>query len=95
MAARTFGGEGRGEIVEGAVLRVGIERRVGSALVHTVGDAAWGSGAYRWAHNKGVELATRVAAEKAGAPGAGAGAAGPNGAGAGPRGGTTYAVPQK
>jgi hypothetical protein len=69
--------------------------RVGSALVHTVGDAAWGSGAYRWAHNKGVELAARVAAEKAGAPGAGAGAAGPNGAGAGPRGGTTYAVPQK
>ena len=40
--------------------------RVGSALVHTVGDAAWGSGAYRWAHNKGVELAARVAAEKGG-----------------------------
>jgi hypothetical protein len=67
---------------------------VGSTLVHTVGDAAWGSGAYRWSHNKGVELAARAAAAKAGA-GAGAGAGPQNGAGAGPRGGTTYAVPQK
>jgi len=51
-----------------------------------VGDAAWGVGAYRWSHNKGVELAARAAAAKAG---------GAAGAGAGPRGGTTYPVPQK
>ena len=63
----------------------------GSDLVHTAGDAAWGAGAYRWSHNKGVELATRAAAAKAGA---GAPGASPqNGAGAGPRGGTTYSVP--
>ena len=68
---------------------------VGSDLVHTVGDAAWGVGAYRWSHNKGVELAAHAAAAKAGA-GAGAAGTGPQGgAGAGPRGGTTYPVPQK
>jgi hypothetical protein len=66
---------------------------LGTRLVHTVGDACWGAGAYRWTHSKGAELAARAAAAKA-AAGAGAGA----GAAANPNGqrpGTTYAVPQK
>ena len=66
----------------------------GSVLVHAVGDSAWGAGAYRFFHAKGVELAARAAAAKAGA-GAGTGAAPQNGAGAGPKGGTTFAVAQK
>jgi hypothetical protein len=61
---------------------------IGSDLVHTVGDAAWGAGAYRWSHDKGVELAAHAAAAKAGT-------APPGAPGPGPRGGTTYTVPQK
>ena len=68
---------------------------MGSDLVHTAGDAAWGAGAYRWSHNKGAELAARAAAAKAGAGAVYPGTGPQGGAGAGPRGGTTYAVPQK
>ena len=65
--------------------------KVGSVLVHAAGDAAWGAGTYRWAHAKGVELAQAAAAKAGATPGASP----QNGAGAGPRGGTSYAVPQK
>jgi hypothetical protein len=53
------------------------------ALLHTIGDAGLGVGVYRWAHQKGAELAARSA-----------GATGQAGVGANSaHGGTVYAVP--
>jgi hypothetical protein len=56
-----------------------------SDILHTIGDAGLGSGGYRWAHQKGVEMAAAAnAGATAAAPGPGV-----NGAR-----GATYAVPQ-
>jgi hypothetical protein len=53
------------------------------AILHTIGDAGLGIGVYRWAHQKGTELAARSGVAK-GQPAPGANSA---------HGGTMYTVP--